>query len=100
MKFHAREADHAVLVDIPLLVVTQAAAGAGDGLEESVHRRRSAPFQMVALALHEIPEAAGIAGLHAIDAGTVGLFDGLHFTLAGARFEPIAVAPSHVRHID
>ena len=65
---HARKAHHAVLVDVPLLVLQQFAARLRSRLQERVERRRPAPLQIVLPLAHQIPEAAGIQRVDALDA--------------------------------
>src|ERR1035438_7287629 len=67
-KRYPREADHALRIDVPLLVAQQLAARARQGFQKSVERRGPALFQIVALLLHQAPEAAAIRFHHARDA--------------------------------
>jgi hypothetical protein len=100
MKTHAGEAYYTLVVDIPLLIVQEAAAGLGDGFEEGVNRGGAAPLQIVVVLLDQIPEAAGVAGFHAIHPSAVAPGNLFHLIATGDGCEGIAVAAAHMRHID
>lgn len=68
MEGHGADADDALIVDLPLFVVAEVAAGFGDGAEEGVEGGGAAPFEVVAVFLDLIPEALGIAGGDAVEA--------------------------------
>ena len=57
---HARETHHARFVNVPLLIIQEFAAGLRHGLKERIDRSRPAPFQIVVILLHQIPEAARV----------------------------------------
>src|SRR5580658_8724297 len=72
-KRHPREADHALRIDIPLLVAQQFAARAGQGFQEGVERRGAAPFQIVVIRPHQVPETVAVRFHDARDALPVAL---------------------------
>src|SRR5690242_3219972 len=90
----AREAHHAAIVDIPLLVVQQAAAGLRRGLQERVNRRGAAPLQVVVVFAHQLPETSGVALLHALNAFAVAPRDVRHLVLARVGVQRISVTPA------
>src|ERR1700722_254024 len=100
MKTHAGETDHALIVDIPLLIAQQAAAGLGNGFEERVNRGGTAPFQIVMIFLNQIPEAARVAGFHATDTSSIAEGDLFHLAMFGSGGKRVAITAAHVRHVD
>src|SRR5579863_2402373 len=100
MESHTGETDDALVVDIPLLIAQQAAAGLGDGAKKSIDRRGAAPLEVVVILLHQIPETAGVAGFHAVDAGAVAESDLFHFAALGGGGKLVAIAAAHMRHVD
>src|SRR5690348_16712904 len=99
-KRHTREADHAVRIDIPLLVTLHRAAYAGTDSQERVERRRPAPFEVVMVLLHQLPESLRVSGCYACHALLIARGDRQHLILVGPRREVVAISPAHVRHID
>src|SRR5262249_53009501 len=98
-KRDSREAHDALLVDIPMLVVQKFAAGLRCRLQKRVEWRRSAPFQIVAVWPDQLPEAGGVGGVDAVDAGLIARSYSVHHALIGSRAKRIAVARAHVRHV-
>src|ERR1039458_2787867 len=97
---YAREAHHAVVVDVPLLVLQQFAARFRGRLQERVEGRRPAPLQIVLPLADQIPEAACIQRVEALDAPLVARAHFLHRAFARDGCEAIAIARPHVRHVD
>ena len=100
MEFDSGEADHALLVYVPLIVLEQLAARAGNGLEEGINWRRSAPVEIVVILPHQIPEPARVAGFDVANALPIPLCDDFHFALAGGRGQIVAVAAADVSHVN
>jgi hypothetical protein len=93
------EADHARVVDIPLLVAEAVAPCLGTA-RRNVERRRAAPFEVVVAALHhEIPETLGVARHDPFDARVVPLGHGGEGALVGAGGAPVAIAAPDVREV-
>src|ERR1017187_8567675 len=96
---HPREAHHAMVVDIPLLVLQELSARLRSRLQKRIERRRPAPLQIVLPLPHELPETAGVERLDALDPLLVARAHFLHFALARHRREAVVIARPHVRHV-
>src|SRR5579862_5905454 len=70
---HSGEADYALWIDVPLLVTQQFSASLRHRFQKRVERRGAAPFQIVLVILHQVPETGGVAGLDAGNAALVAL---------------------------
>src|SRR6185312_14173629 len=61
-KCHSREADDALRINIPLLIMMDRSPQVRPHLEERVERRRPTPLQVVVIFPDKIPESSCIAG--------------------------------------
>src|SRR5450759_1918018 len=86
---HPRETHHAMVVDIPLLVLQQLPARLRSRLQKRIEWRRPAPLQIVPPLAHQVPEATGIERVDALDAPLVARAHLLNRALARHRREAI-----------
>src|SRR5277367_5462651 len=100
MKSSARETDDALFIDVPLLVLEQVSASLRSRPQERVDRGGAAPLQVIAVFLHQIPEALGVTLFHPLNPEAVAACNLFHLAEAGLGLERIAIAAAHVRHID
>src|SRR5690349_5239669 len=100
MEAHTCEADHALRVDVPLLVVQQVPTNLPQRAQEGVDWRCTAPLKIVVVLPNLFPEAGCVALFHAFDAQLVAAGNVLHLPTIGSRLEVIAIAAAHVRHVD
>src|SRR5262249_19104182 len=93
------EAHDAAGIDVPLLVLEDAAPHRGRGVKEGVERRGPAPVQLVAALAEELPVAVGLPRGHAGQALAVLPLHVAHRALPRAHRLLVAVAPADVRQV-
>src|SRR5262245_23513910 len=96
---HPGEADHALLVDVPLLVPEQLTSLGRGRPQEHVEGRGPAPAEVVPVLLDRLPEPSGVGFAQAPAALAVALRHLRQRALVRARRRLVAVAAPDVRHV-
>jgi hypothetical protein len=96
----AGEADHGLLVNVPLLVTQNLALGAGNGLQEGIDGRIAAPAQLIAAGPDQLEKSLAVRRADAGQALQVGAANADQAALFSARGRPVAIATSDMSQVD